>query len=47
MINVVAGTIGIIVPMIVDLLHNKSAFALNNGYGADFSRSQEWLLAQL
>ena len=36
-VNAVAGTIGI-VPMLVtvDLLHNKSAFALNNGYCANF-----------
>ena len=34
-VNVVAGTIGII-PMIVDLLHNKSVFALYNGYCGDF-----------
>ena len=34
-VNVVAVTICIIVLVIVDLLYNKTAFALNNGYCAD------------
>ena len=33
-VNVVAGIICIIILVIVDLLHNKTAFALNNGYCA-------------
>ena len=36
-VNVVVGTIGA-VPIIVNLLHNKSSFALNNGYCGGFFR---------